>query len=126
MWPSKASGRQIRNGRSDPDHRTDGGGYGDPARRAAELVLEDWRNGHVSVAEAREVYRVCIDEDRARSTNPRPRRCGGDGPAGDLTTLGAAAADDSSRRARLTARDYADALLARIASREPLSRPGLI
>jgi N-methylhydantoinase B len=37
-------------------HTANGGGFGDPRRRPRERVLEDVRNGHVSVAEAREVY----------------------------------------------------------------------
>ncbi len=38
-----------------------GGGYGDPRERAPELVLEDVRNGLVSVEAAREEYGVSID-----------------------------------------------------------------
>lgn len=69
-WPSKASGRKIRKGDLIRITGPNGGGYGDPAGRSAELVLEDWRNGHVSAAEAREVYRVAIDEERAMIDAP--------------------------------------------------------
>jgi N-methylhydantoinase B len=39
-------------------HTANGGGFGVPRRRARERVREDLRNGYVSVAEAREVYRL--------------------------------------------------------------------
>jgi N-methylhydantoinase B/oxoprolinase/acetone carboxylase alpha subunit len=38
-----------------------GGGYGDPLLRDAELVLEDWREGFVSLEGARNTYGVAID-----------------------------------------------------------------
>jgi N-methylhydantoinase B len=38
-----------------------GGGYGSPTDRDPELVLADVRDGKVSVARARDVYRVAID-----------------------------------------------------------------
>jgi N-methylhydantoinase B len=38
-----------------------GGGYGDPFERPPEAVLEDVRNGLVSIESAREDYGVCID-----------------------------------------------------------------
>jgi N-methylhydantoinase B len=38
-----------------------GGGYGAPFERAAELVLEDVRQGYVSIAAAAEHYGVVID-----------------------------------------------------------------
>lgn len=41
-----------------------GGGVGDPRRRARERVLEDLRDGYVSSAEAREVYGLDVDLDR--------------------------------------------------------------
>ena len=37
-------------------HTGNGGGYGDPRRRARELVLEDLRNGYVTEEQARIVY----------------------------------------------------------------------
>ena len=37
-------------------HTATGGGFGDPARRARELVLDDLRNGYVSEETARTVY----------------------------------------------------------------------
>ena len=38
-----------------------GGGYGAPAERDPELVLEDVREGYIAPAEAREIYRVVLD-----------------------------------------------------------------
>lgn len=49
-------------------HTANGGGFGDPRRRARELVREDVRNGYVSVAEAREVYKLA-----EAPSLPRPR-----------------------------------------------------
>lgn len=40
---------------------TGGGGYGDPAVRAAERVADDFREGLISRARAREVYKVVLD-----------------------------------------------------------------
>ena len=53
-----------------------GGGYGDPRERPPERVLEDVRNGLVSVEAAREEYGVCVDPeslalDRARTAQLR-------------------------------------------------------
>ncbi|HEX2196733.1 MAG TPA: hydantoinase B/oxoprolinase family protein [Actinomycetota bacterium] len=39
-----------------------GGGYGDPLRRPPEKVLEDVRNGYVSVGEAKRSYGVIVDD----------------------------------------------------------------
>lgn len=41
---------------------TAAGGFGDPGDRDPELVLEDWRNGAVSLAAARGIYGVIIDD----------------------------------------------------------------
>jgi N-methylhydantoinase B len=41
--------------------RSGGGGYGAPAERLPEAVLDDVRNGYVSVAMARDIYGVVID-----------------------------------------------------------------
>ena len=38
-----------------------GGGYGPPAGRDPERVLEDVREGYVSIEQAREQYGVAID-----------------------------------------------------------------
>src|SRR5258708_5160476 len=38
------------------------GGFGDPMDRDAEHVLEDWRNGAVTLAAARDIYGVVIDD----------------------------------------------------------------
>jgi N-methylhydantoinase B len=37
-------------------HTATGGGFGDPGRRARDLVLDDLRNGYVSAEAARAVY----------------------------------------------------------------------
>ncbi len=41
-----------------------GGGYGNPRRRPAALVLQDWANDFITDQEAREVYGVVIDTAR--------------------------------------------------------------
>jgi N-methylhydantoinase B len=41
-----------------------GGGYGDPAERNPERVLEDVLDGYVSIEAARNVYKVAINGDR--------------------------------------------------------------
>ena len=40
--------------------QTGGSGYGNPKGRASELVVEDVRNGYVSIAAAEEKYGVVI------------------------------------------------------------------
>lgn len=40
---------------------TGGGGYGDPASRAAEKVADDVREGYISRARARDIYKVVLD-----------------------------------------------------------------
>jgi len=40
-----------------------GGGYGVPLERDEEMVLEDVKNGYVSIEQAREDYRVAIDPE---------------------------------------------------------------
>jgi N-methylhydantoinase B/oxoprolinase/acetone carboxylase alpha subunit len=61
---SKASGRKIARGDVIRITGPNGGGYGDPRRRDPARVLDDWRDGHVSLAEAREIYAVAIDGGR--------------------------------------------------------------
>ena len=39
-------------------HTGNGGGYGDPRRRARELVLDDLRNGFVTAEQAAALYGV--------------------------------------------------------------------
>ncbi|HSH21986.1 MAG TPA: hydantoinase B/oxoprolinase family protein [Candidatus Caenarcaniphilales bacterium] len=48
-------------------HTGNGGGYGDPRRRARELVLDDIRNGYVAEARARFVYELYDEEALATS-----------------------------------------------------------
>jgi N-methylhydantoinase B len=54
-----------------------GGGWGNPEERAPELVLKDVRDGKVSLARAREVYKVAIDPAtwtvKEAGTAKRPR-----------------------------------------------------
>lgn len=46
-----------------------GGGFGNPSRRSRERILQDLRNGYVSVSEAVETYRVA-PEVAAAAANP--------------------------------------------------------
>jgi N-methylhydantoinase B len=48
-----------------------GGGFGDPMRRNPQAVLEDVRNGYVSVEAARELYGVVISGEGANQTATR-------------------------------------------------------
>ena len=48
---------------------TAAGGFGDPMERNPEPVFEDWMNGAVTHASARDIYGVVIDED-TRSLDP--------------------------------------------------------
>ena len=41
---------------------TAAGGFGDPMERDPETVLDDWRNGAVTIVAAREIYGVVLDE----------------------------------------------------------------
>ena len=45
---------------------TAAGGFGDPMERNPEPVFEDWMNGAVTHASARDIYGVVIDEDTRR------------------------------------------------------------
>jgi N-methylhydantoinase B/oxoprolinase/acetone carboxylase alpha subunit len=63
-WPSKSSGRRIAHGDVVGIVGPNAGGYGDPAERDPEQVLEDWLDGFVSLEAARDVYRVAIDPAR--------------------------------------------------------------
>lgn len=64
-WPSKASGRRIAAGDVIRIMGPSGAGYGEPRRRDPARVLDDWRDGLVSLDEARSVYGVAIDPTRA-------------------------------------------------------------
>jgi N-methylhydantoinase B len=44
--------------------RSGGGGYGPPTERSPDMVLQDVLDGYVSVAAARDLYRVVVDVDR--------------------------------------------------------------
>jgi N-methylhydantoinase B len=47
-------------------HTGSGGGYGDPRRRTRESVLEDVKDGFITLERAREAYGVEVDGDAAR------------------------------------------------------------
>jgi N-methylhydantoinase B len=64
IWPSKSSGRKVAKGDVIGIVGPNSAGYGDPAERAPEQVLEDWLDGYVSLDAAREIYRVAIDPVR--------------------------------------------------------------
>ena len=46
-----------------------GGGYGDPFQREAELVFRDWRDGYITLEDAKDHYGVVIDPT-AKSVDP--------------------------------------------------------
>ncbi len=52
--------RQLKKGSRISLQQTGGSGYGNPKGRASELVVEDVRNGYVSIAAAEEKYGVVI------------------------------------------------------------------
>src|SRR5262249_39547293 len=58
---SKEIVRGIRRGSVVRQRAGGGGGYGNPRERPIELVVEDVRNGFVSLVKAREDYGVAID-----------------------------------------------------------------
>lgn len=60
--PSKVT-REVSAGSRVHFQPAGGGGFGDPIDRPPEAVLEDVRNGYVSLDDAREEYGVVIDED---------------------------------------------------------------
>ncbi len=62
--PSKVTNMTIQAGDLISMETPGGGGYGPPAERDPAGVLRDVLDGKVSVAQAREVYRVAIDTDR--------------------------------------------------------------
>jgi N-methylhydantoinase B/oxoprolinase/acetone carboxylase alpha subunit len=59
--PSKSSGRRLVRGDAIEITGPNAAGYGDPRERSAERVLADWLDGHITAAEAAEVYGVAID-----------------------------------------------------------------
>jgi len=62
--PSKVTNMTVQAGDLISMETPGGGGYGPPAERDPAGVLRDVLDGKVSVAQAREVYRVAIDTDR--------------------------------------------------------------
>jgi N-methylhydantoinase B/oxoprolinase/acetone carboxylase alpha subunit len=60
-WPSKASGRKIKAGDVIRITGPNAGGYGPAHERSTALVLADWLDGHVSLDQARAIYKVTID-----------------------------------------------------------------
>ncbi len=59
--PSKLTGRKMRAGDVIRYVGPSSGGYGDPRERDPRRVLDDWRDGYIALADAREVYGVVID-----------------------------------------------------------------
>jgi N-methylhydantoinase B/oxoprolinase/acetone carboxylase alpha subunit len=59
---SKASGRKMARGDVIRVTGPNGGGYGDPLKRAPEHVLNDVLDGHMDRSAARAVYGVAIDD----------------------------------------------------------------
>ena len=69
--------RRIRAGAVVSLEQSGGGGYGDPLQRPPESVLDDVRNGYVSLRAAAEVYGVVIAGDgRIDAEATRARRAG--------------------------------------------------
>ena len=54
--------------------RSGGGGYGPPQERAREAVIDDVRNGYVSVQSARMIYGCACDDDERRCASGRQIR----------------------------------------------------
>jgi N-methylhydantoinase B len=69
---STASGRRIKRGDRIRLVTGNGGGYGHPSRRPKEKVLEDIKNGYVTLERAREVYGFAEEAATARQAPPPP------------------------------------------------------
>lgn len=65
-WPSKASGRKIQAGDLIRITGPNAGGYGPAHERSTALVLADWLDGHVTLEQARAIYKVAIDAPARR------------------------------------------------------------
>jgi N-methylhydantoinase B/oxoprolinase/acetone carboxylase alpha subunit len=63
-WPSKATGKRMKAGDVIEFTAPSGGAYGPPHERRAELVLDDWLDGFITLDHARDIYRVAIDPQR--------------------------------------------------------------
>ena len=61
-WPSKVTGYRMKAGDVVEFVGPSGGGYGPPAARDPQLVVEDWLDGLISVESARDDYKVAIDQ----------------------------------------------------------------
>ena len=72
----------IRAGQALRYWSTGGGGYGEPWRRDAQLVLADVLDGRVSPEAARDFYGVVIEDGRLDQTATRALRAGRRGGAG--------------------------------------------
>ena len=59
--PSRYSDHVLHPGEAFRLETPGGGGLGRPTERDPERVLNDVRNGYVTLARAREIYRVAID-----------------------------------------------------------------
>jgi N-methylhydantoinase B len=60
--PAKESGYKFEAGERIRIRTANGGGYGDPEERSAQQVYDDYRDGLISPAEARESYGVVIED----------------------------------------------------------------
>jgi N-methylhydantoinase B len=67
---STASGRPIKKGDRIRLVTGNGGGYGHPTRRPKEKVLEDIKNGYVTLERAREVYGFAEEEAMVKQESP--------------------------------------------------------
>jgi N-methylhydantoinase B len=61
---SKVTNMDIHSGDLIHFETVGGGGYGNPAERPPEKVLDDVLDGLVSAAQAREIYRVAVDVEK--------------------------------------------------------------
>jgi len=73
--PGKVAGSMVRQGEKIHIRSAGGGGYGDPAERDIDRVVEDFREGMISRAAAQNVYGVMIDpEGRVDTQATKSRR----------------------------------------------------
>jgi N-methylhydantoinase B len=73
QFGSKAAGVRLRDGELVTQATAGGGGWGDPTRRAPELVARDVRLGYVSAEAAQRDYGVVVGDD-GELDDPATRR----------------------------------------------------
>src|SRR5262249_33696756 len=61
--PSKFANLRLHHGDRVRISTPGGGGWGDPARRPAEKLAEDLREGYVTAEAARRDYRIALSQD---------------------------------------------------------------